>query len=254
MVGVVKVTYPRTLAVRSTATRMRSISTANPYGCKRRAGVPRASRAGFQARPDRRTQRLGRDVVRQGRLSGRAAARQLRVYYHAQGVDVGFDPEYVSIFHDPSRLRARNAVNLLAFQSADWGTPRRTGSGASIRPNFGLELACCMRASTPTPPARIRRPDSRCPARAGVSGQDECTYVARNLEPYRDFTSSCVRCQNSSSDAGAHRSSSRVPMASATAHRRRRARRSARRCCTNSAEGSTSHACTSSARSTTTRT
>jgi hypothetical protein len=27
-------------------------------------------------------------------------------YYHAHGVDVGFDPEFVSIFSDPGRLRA----------------------------------------------------------------------------------------------------------------------------------------------------
>ena len=42
-------------------------------------------------------------------------------YYHSSGVDVGFDPEFVSIFQDPSRLRVRNATNLLAFEAADWG-------------------------------------------------------------------------------------------------------------------------------------
>ena len=36
-------------------------------------------------------------------------------------VDVGFDPEFVSIFNDPARLRTRNATNLLAFEAADWG-------------------------------------------------------------------------------------------------------------------------------------
>ena len=42
-------------------------------------------------------------------------------YYHSNGVDVGFDPEFVSVFQDPSRLRVRNATNLLAFEAADWG-------------------------------------------------------------------------------------------------------------------------------------
>ena len=42
-------------------------------------------------------------------------------YYHTRGVDVGFDPEFVSIFNDPARLRARNGINLMAFQGADWG-------------------------------------------------------------------------------------------------------------------------------------
>src|SRR5580692_2478731 len=42
-------------------------------------------------------------------------------YYHARGVDVDFDPEFVSVFNDPSRLRSRNATSLLAFEAADWG-------------------------------------------------------------------------------------------------------------------------------------
>ena len=42
-------------------------------------------------------------------------------YYHAEGVDVGFDPEFVSIFNEPARLRTRNATNLMAFAGADWG-------------------------------------------------------------------------------------------------------------------------------------
>jgi len=42
-------------------------------------------------------------------------------FYHARGVDADFDPEFVSIFNDPSRLRARNGTNLLAFHACDWG-------------------------------------------------------------------------------------------------------------------------------------
>ncbi len=42
-------------------------------------------------------------------------------YYHAQGVDVGFDPELSPDLVTLMRLRARNGVVLMAFHAADWG-------------------------------------------------------------------------------------------------------------------------------------
>jgi len=42
-------------------------------------------------------------------------------YYHVDGADVGFDPEYQSVFTDAIQLRVKNAVNHLAFAAADWG-------------------------------------------------------------------------------------------------------------------------------------
>src|ERR1035438_3586127 len=43
-------------------------------------------------------------------------------FYHAQGADVGFDPEFgASNADDPARLQVRNAVNRLAFAGTDWG-------------------------------------------------------------------------------------------------------------------------------------
>jgi len=58
-------------------------------------------------------------------------------YYHAQGVDVDFDPEFAQERIDPLRLRTRNAVHLLGFDAADWGTRPPSGSGRSIRLSFG---------------------------------------------------------------------------------------------------------------------
>jgi glycosyltransferase involved in cell wall biosynthesis len=110
-------------------------------------------------------------------------------YYHAHGVDVGFDPEFVSIFNDPSRLRARNAINLMAFQGADWGHSA-TRWQRGLHPDHmrarisvlheGVDTA----RACPAPRARFTIPQSG----QLLTRRDEVvTYVARNLEPYRGF-------------------------------------------------------------------
>lgn len=109
-------------------------------------------------------------------------------YYHAQGVDVGFDREFSSIFNDPSRLRARNAVNLMAFHAADWGhsatawqrglnPPEMQSRISVLHEGVDTDLACPKRQ------ARFKIPGGPT-----LTRRDEVvTYVARNLEPYRGF-------------------------------------------------------------------
>jgi glycosyltransferase involved in cell wall biosynthesis len=110
-------------------------------------------------------------------------------YYHPSGVDVGFDPEFVSIFHEPSRLRARNATNLLAFQGSDWGHSA-THWQRSLYP---LELQSRISVLHEGVDTDLARPDPKAtfilPKTGRVlSRRDEVvTYVARNLEPYRGF-------------------------------------------------------------------
>jgi glycosyltransferase involved in cell wall biosynthesis len=110
-------------------------------------------------------------------------------YYHANGVDVGFDPEFTSIFTDPSRLRARNGINLLAFQAADWGhsatewqrglNPSEMHSRISVlHEGVDTDLAC------PMPNASFKLPLS---GKVLTRDDEVVTYVARNLEPYRGF-------------------------------------------------------------------
>jgi glycosyltransferase involved in cell wall biosynthesis len=110
-------------------------------------------------------------------------------YYHARGVDVGFDPEFVTIFNDPSRLRARNGINLLAFHGADWGhaatewqrglNPIEMQSRISVL-HEGVDTA----RARPNESARFQLPLSR---RVLTRRDEVVTYVARNLEPYRGF-------------------------------------------------------------------
>jgi glycosyltransferase involved in cell wall biosynthesis len=110
-------------------------------------------------------------------------------YYHAQGVDVGFDPEFVSLFNDPMRLRVRNATNLLSFEGADWGHSatrwQRSLYPPEIRPRITqIHEGVDTDALVPDREAVFET------AKSGLklSRRDEIvTYVARNLEPYRGF-------------------------------------------------------------------
>ena len=110
-------------------------------------------------------------------------------YYHAHGADVDFDPEFVSIFNEPPRLRARNAVNLLAFQACDWGHSathwQRSLYPPEMRPRISVlhegvdtQLVC------PNAKASFMLPRS---GQVLTRDDEVVTYVARNLEPYRGF-------------------------------------------------------------------
>jgi glycosyltransferase involved in cell wall biosynthesis len=110
-------------------------------------------------------------------------------YYHSHGVDVDFDPEFVSIFNDPSRLRARNATNLLSFEGADWGHSatqwQRSLYPPEMRPRItALHEGVDTGLMRPRRGARFTLPDTK----QVLTHRDQVvTYVARNLEPYRGF-------------------------------------------------------------------
>jgi glycosyltransferase involved in cell wall biosynthesis len=110
-------------------------------------------------------------------------------YYHRDGVDVGFDPEFVSIFDDLARLRTKNAVNLIGMDAADWGHTPTRWQQSLYPPEMRRRISVIHEgvdtdATVPNPRAWIRL------ARSGrvLTAKDEIiTYVARNLEPYRGF-------------------------------------------------------------------
>jgi glycosyltransferase involved in cell wall biosynthesis len=112
-------------------------------------------------------------------------------YYHASGVDVGFDPEFVSIFQDPSRLRARNATHLLAFEGADWGHSATQWQRSLFPPEMRSRITV-IHEGVDTDTARPKQTAAfKIPGSGQVlTRRDEVvTYVARNLEPYRGFHS-----------------------------------------------------------------
>jgi glycosyltransferase involved in cell wall biosynthesis len=109
-------------------------------------------------------------------------------YYHAGGNDVGFDPEFESIFNSPARLHTRNAPILLSFESVDWGHTATRWQHSLHPPHMQARLSILHEGvdtdvACPNPAAQFRLPDGRT-----LSAQDQViTYVARNLEPYRGF-------------------------------------------------------------------
>jgi glycosyltransferase involved in cell wall biosynthesis len=110
-------------------------------------------------------------------------------YYHSQGVDVGFDPEFVSTFNDPARLRVRNATNLLAFEGADWGHSATEWQRSLYPPEMRPRLTT-LHEGVDTDLVRPRRTASfKIPGtKKSLTRRDQViTYVARNLEPYRGF-------------------------------------------------------------------
>ena len=110
-------------------------------------------------------------------------------YYHSNGVDVGFDPEFVSVFQDPSRLRVRNATNLLAFETADWGHSATRWQRSLYPPEMRSRISAIHEGvdtdiARPNPAATFKLPKS---GPVLTRRQEVVTFVARNLEPYRGF-------------------------------------------------------------------
>jgi glycosyltransferase involved in cell wall biosynthesis len=109
-------------------------------------------------------------------------------WWAADGLDVGFDPEYPASFDDRLRIRIKNSVLMQSLLAADDGvTPTAWQHGAHPpelrhkirRIHEGIDTANLR----PDPQARLTLPDGRVLTRA----QPVLTYVARNLEPYRGF-------------------------------------------------------------------
>jgi len=114
----------------------------------------------------------------------------LEFYYCIDGVDVGFDPEFPTHPADHPRIRAKNAVNLLALNLGayaqtptkwqlstypDWARPCIT-----LLPE-GVNLDVCK------PNAQVRRRNLTIGGTAIKPNEKLITYVARDLEPYRGF-------------------------------------------------------------------
>jgi glycosyltransferase involved in cell wall biosynthesis len=114
----------------------------------------------------------------------------LEFYYHHDGIDVGFDPEFPTDPLDFPRIRAKNAINHIALNLGGHGQTPTEWQLATYpewaRPQItllreGVDLEVCK----PNPKAR------RASLKIGdltIKPADKLvTYVARDLEPYRGF-------------------------------------------------------------------
>jgi len=109
-------------------------------------------------------------------------------YYHADGADLGFDPEFPLTFDDRARIRMWNAQHALdliqcdaAVSPTQWQRSRYPEILQSkiIVQHEGIDTENLG----PDPSATVTTP-------SGVvlkAGDPVITYVARNLEPYRGF-------------------------------------------------------------------
>ncbi len=111
-------------------------------------------------------------------------------FYHAQGVDVGFDPEFSPARDDDGpRLRLRNAVSLMSFANCDWGHT----ATAWQRSLFPADMQARLTALHEGVDTDAVRPNPLAWLKLGRSdsvlrhGDEVITFVARNLEPYRGF-------------------------------------------------------------------
>ena len=110
-------------------------------------------------------------------------------FYHHAGADADFDPEFPGVPDDSGRLRARNAVNLLSLESADWGNAPTRWQQSLYPPEMRSRITVLHEGID----TQIIRPDPDAwlhleRGNLRLTAKDEViTYVARNLEPYRGF-------------------------------------------------------------------
>ncbi len=107
-------------------------------------------------------------------------------YYHYEGADVGFDPEYPPSVDDMFRLRTRNACSLLSLESCDAGISPTKWQKSVYPREFRSKIQVChegvdTRVLKPNPKIQITLSNGTT-----ITRDDEIiTYVARNLEPCR---------------------------------------------------------------------
>ncbi len=111
-------------------------------------------------------------------------------YYHHDGIDVGFDPEFPPNPLDFPRIRAKNAINHIALNLGGHGqTP--TEWQFSTYPTWAREQITLLREGvhldTCKPNSQARRSPLKI-ADMTIRPTDKLvTYVSRDLEPYRGF-------------------------------------------------------------------
>jgi glycosyltransferase involved in cell wall biosynthesis len=111
-------------------------------------------------------------------------------YYHPQGADCGFDPEFSSVFlQDAMRIRAKNASQLLALEQADLGVSPTQWQWSTF-PSVYQDRISVIHDGIDT--VRVR-PDAAVKMQFArdnltLTVRDEViTFVSRNLEPCRGY-------------------------------------------------------------------
>lgn len=111
-------------------------------------------------------------------------------YYHSDGLDVNFDPEFISDELLPSRVRIKNTINLISATNPGWGqTP--TLFQYNTYPEWARKKTTVLREGVDlklcAPSNEIRSNIMQIKDFIIYPNEKLVTYVARGLEPYRGF-------------------------------------------------------------------
>ncbi len=112
-------------------------------------------------------------------------------YYHAQGADVAFDPEFPSAIAEECRIRVKNLNNLLHFEVADAGISPTYWQASTFPQAFRDKITVIhdgIDTQAIKPNAHVTMRFKHQQGEVSLSKQDQViTFVARNLEPYRGY-------------------------------------------------------------------
>jgi glycosyltransferase involved in cell wall biosynthesis len=126
-----------------------------------------------------------KDVWPQAKLLG-----YFEFYYHAQGADCNFDPEFSEqTIQDAMRIRAKNASQLLALEQADYGISPTQWQWSTF-PSVYQDKISVIHDGIDTirvkPDPNVKMQFAR--DNLTLTPQDEViTFVSRNLEPCRGY-------------------------------------------------------------------
>lgn len=110
-------------------------------------------------------------------------------YYHTNGQDFNFDPEFPNNADDVLRLRIRNLHHLMALEQADLGIAPTVWQQTRFPAAYQSKIEVIhdgvdTQIVTPDSQAFVQLPQKQL----RLTKKDEViTFVSRNLEPYRGF-------------------------------------------------------------------
>ena len=109
-------------------------------------------------------------------------------FYHSNGADTNFDPEFPNSLDDVLRIRTKNSINLLNLQASDAGVSPTQWQKSLYPSEFQSKISVIHEGIN----ADIAKPNSKAVFTLlngqKITTKDKVvTYVARNLEPYRGF-------------------------------------------------------------------
>jgi glycosyltransferase involved in cell wall biosynthesis len=109
-------------------------------------------------------------------------------YYHGNGADVGFDPEFPATVDDRMRVRTWNMTQLVSLASIDAGVSPTRWQRSLYPPELQRKIRIIheginTEAAKPDVAQRLTLPDGT----TLTKDMEVVTYTARGLEPYRGF-------------------------------------------------------------------